>query len=81
MHFLDNFGHSILKTMNIDVVAHQAFAIGSYPDSYTVVCVGRCNNVCIIENVRFGLFREKLGVLGFRKKQLVLLWIGLISSY
>jgi hypothetical protein len=57
MHVLDVYGHAIVKSFNIDVVAHEAFAFGVYPTNYTVVCVGRCNSVLIIENVVIMRFR------------------------
>jgi hypothetical protein len=48
VHILDIYGHSITKSLSIDVVAHQAFAFGSYSNSYSIVCVGRSNTVLII---------------------------------
>ena len=51
MHILDNYGHSITKSLSIDVVAHEVFAFGSYPANYSIVCVGRSSTVLIIENV------------------------------
>lgn len=68
VYFLDVFGHSILKTMHIDDVAHQSFARGSYPKPYTVVCVGRCNTVTIIENVSNSSIQDNVRTFGFEKK-------------
>ena len=44
MHTLDIYGHSIIKTVNIDIVVHQAF-VGP---NQMLVCVGRGNLVLIM---------------------------------
>ena len=51
LYVLDNYGHTILSNMNIDVTAHQVFGWGDYLNQYKIIIVGREFKVSVYSKV------------------------------